>query len=90
MSLEDALEKLAAWAPKKLTFPPTPKMVHESHALAKRLPDLNGAVVFVDVTELQKRFAEALANGTLDELPDSRLALCDRMSKYGITTANRK
>ena len=69
MNLEDALEKLAAWAPKRLMFPPTPNMVHESHALAKRLPDLGGTVVFVDVAELQKRLAEASANGTLDYLP---------------------
>jgi hypothetical protein len=69
MNLEDALEKLAAWAPKRLIFPPTPKMVHESHALAKRLPDLSAAVVFVDIDALQKRLAEASANGTLDSLP---------------------
>ena len=68
MNLEDALEKLATWAPKRLTFPPTPKMVQESHALTRRLPDLGGTPVFVDVAELQKRLAEASANGTLDDL----------------------
>ncbi|MEO5334536.1 MAG: EH signature domain-containing protein [Magnetococcus sp. YQC-5] len=64
MNLDDALEKVTAWTPKKLAFPPTPQMVHASHAVAKRLRDVSASVDLIDMNDLRNRLFQARTTGT--------------------------
>ncbi|EME68214.1 hypothetical protein H261_19486 [Paramagnetospirillum caucaseum] len=63
MNFEDALAKLAAWSPKKVAFPPTPVMVHEANAVAKRLREVSASVNLIDLDDLRRRLSQARSAG---------------------------
>ncbi|MBF0419994.1 MAG: hypothetical protein HQL78_07495 [Magnetococcales bacterium] len=68
MNLDDALEKISVWVPKKLTFPLTPQMVDASHVVAKRLRDVSATVDLIDLNDLRERLFQARATGTWNSI----------------------
>ena len=68
MNLDDALEKVTAWEPKKLAFPPTPEMVHASHEVAKDLRDVSASVDLIDLNDLRNRLVQARTTGTWETI----------------------
>ncbi|WP_130470777.1 EH signature domain-containing protein, partial [Candidatus Magnetaquicoccus inordinatus] len=64
MNLDDALEKVTAWVPKKLVYQSTPQIFHASHAVAKRLRDVSTSVSLIDLNDLRNRLFQARTTGS--------------------------
>lgn len=64
MNLDDALDKINAWVPKRLTFLPTPQMVRACHEVAKRSDNVTASVALIDLNDLLNRLLQARATGT--------------------------
>jgi len=63
MKLTDLVEKLAAWTPKRITLPPTPRIVHESRKVAQRLRDIEATVNVIDLKDLYACLSAAMVSG---------------------------
>ena len=66
MNLEDALDKLVVWAPRKLAFPPTPRIIHAARDVANRLRDIRATVDVIDLDDLRDRLFQARTTGKWD------------------------
>lgn len=63
MKLTDLVEKLAAWTPKRITLPPTPRIVHESRKVAQRLRDIEATINVIDLKDLYDCLSAAMVSG---------------------------
>lgn len=68
MKLTDVLDKLTAWVPKKVTFPPTPRIVHTSREVAQKLRKITATVDIVDLKDLRERLSLVKASGNWDAI----------------------
>lgn len=68
MKLTDVLDKLATWAPKKVTFPPTPRIVHESRKVAQKLREIRVTVDVIDLKALRDRLSQVKVSGNWEAI----------------------
>jgi len=68
VNLKDTLDKLADWAPRKVTFPPTPHIVHASRKVAQKLREIRATVNVIDLKDLRDRLSLVKAIGNWDAI----------------------
>lgn len=68
MNLKDALNKLVVWTPRKLAFPPTPRIIHAAREVANRLRDIRATVDVIDLDDLRDRLSQARTTGNWEAI----------------------